>query len=580
MKGHRTIGLFVITMILFTSLMQTDFASGQETWQHNRYGAIESGAIKKIGNGGMTEQAAQWATTYGGSETDAIDYVQQTSDGGYVAIGKTHSFGAGGESAWIFKIASDGMVVWERRFAVTSRIFSAVENGTGFVFVGRSDVAGGAWIVQLNAVGNIVWQKSYGGGELRSIQRTGNGFIVAGERSSDFWVLRLGNDGSIIWQNTYGGNNNEYTGTNAAIQQTADGGFIVAGHTHSFGAGSSDFWVLKLTSSGAVVWQKAYGGPGEDQAEAVRQTSDGGYIVTGHTASFGAGSWDAWVLKLDANGNVMWEKTYGGTGTDTALSIQETSDGGFVVAGNNGSFGAGDWDAWVLKLTVSGAVTWEHTFGGVNEEEAIHIEETSDGGFVVAARTLSYGAGNHDAWVLKLNNLGQIDGCAAMGSGNASVLPSNAQITNTSASPQSLSDTPLPTNDIALNTTIISETTCSAGGCALGLVANYNGGQMSLTYDLYTGPEVVTWVNSVNVMGNWFRLWASSLPADTPYQNTISFPFPNFGNVAVFTELVTPQDGIICADYALVNTGAAAANGGVPRIQTVSPELLQLPADK
>lgn len=114
-------------------------------------------------------------------------------------------------------------------------------------------------------------------------------------------------------------------------------------------------------------------------------------------------------------------------------------------------------------------------------------------------------------------------------------------------------------------------------GCVLNLQASHNGAELVLDFDLHAGPEAVTWKNSVNVMGNWFPLWQTAIPANTPYQNSVSFPFPNFGNVAVFTELVTPQDGIICADLELVNTGMAAANREMPRIETVTPELLRLP---
>ena len=141
-----------------------------------------------------------------------------------------------------------------------------------------------------------------------------------------------------------------------AMAPTSDGGYVVAGWTESFGAGQDDVWVLKLDSLGNVQWQKTYGGPEEDWAYAIAPTSDGGYVVAGVTGSFGAGEGDVWVLKLDGLGNVQWQKTYGGTGGDWAYAIAPTSDGGYVVAGVTGSFGAGSQDVWILKLGADGSI--------------------------------------------------------------------------------------------------------------------------------------------------------------------------------------------------------------------------------
>ncbi len=135
----------------------------------------------------------------------------------------------------------------------------------------------------------------------------------------------------------------------------------MAGYTESFGAGDSDAWVIKLDANGNVQWQKTYGGKGDDYAYSIQQTSDGGYIVAGKTLSFGTGDSDAWVIKLDAKGNVQWQKTYGGEYDDFVHSIQQTSDGGYIVAGYTLSFGAGN-DAWVIKLDAKGNVQWHKTY--------------------------------------------------------------------------------------------------------------------------------------------------------------------------------------------------------------------------
>jgi uncharacterized delta-60 repeat protein len=316
---------------------------------------------------------ATWARTYGGGDEDFAYSIRQTSDGGYIVAGKTGSFGAG---------------------------------------------HGDIWVLKLNASGDVVWQKTYGGRdyeEAYSIQQTTDGgYIVSGRTGSfgaghaDIWVLKLNASGDVVWQKTYGGRDYEEA---FSIQQTTDGGYIVAGVTGSFGAGEDDIWVLKLNARGDVVWQKTYGGRYGDWAFCTQQTSDGGYIVAGVTESFGAGGRDFWVLKLDASGQVLWQKTYGGIYDDEAFSIQQTTDGGYIAAGETYSSGAGYTDVWVLKLDAGGNVQWQKTYGWGGYDSATSIQQTSDGGYIVAGWTESFGAGGRDFWVLKLDRNGDVANC-------------------------------------------------------------------------------------------------------------------------------------------------------------------------
>ena len=154
----------------------------------------------------------------------------------------------------------------------------------------------------------------------------------------------------------------------SCIEQTSEGGYIATGSTASFGSGKLDIWVLRLDVSGNVEWQKTYGGTEDDVASSIQQTGEGGYIVAGYTSSFGAGKKDVWVLKLDKDGNVEWQKTYGGTEDDVASSIQQTGEGGYIVAGYTSSFGAGKKDVWVLKLDKDGNVEWQKTYGGTGDD--------------------------------------------------------------------------------------------------------------------------------------------------------------------------------------------------------------------
>ncbi len=352
--------------------------------------------------------AIQWQKCLGGPDGDVAYSIQQTNDGGFIVAGFTYS--------------NDGDVLG---------------------FHGYND----AWIVKLNSSGDIEWQKCLGGTDhdfAYSIQQTSDGgFIVAGLTGSndgdvsgnhggrDAWVVKLNSSGEIEWQKCLGGTNYDFA---YSIQQTSDGGFIVASITGSNDGdvsgnhGGSDYWVVKLNSSGGIEWQKCLGGTNSDGGifndyiYSIQQTSDGGFIMACETMSNDGdvsgnhGSYDAWVVKLNSLGDIEWQKCLGGTNRDIANSIQQTSDGGFIVAGStssndgdvSGNHGYGD--AWVVKLNSSGDIEWQKCIGGTNYEFANSIQQTSDGGFIVAGETLSNNgdvSGNHgysDAWVVKLTN--------------------------------------------------------------------------------------------------------------------------------------------------------------------------------
>jgi arginine repressor len=222
-----------------------------------------------------------------------------------------------------------------------------------------------------------------------------------------------------------------------SIIQSSDGGYVVVGYTKSFGAGDWDMYVVKLDSSGNVVWTKTIGGNGYDYANSIIQSSDGGYVVAGYTYSFGAGVVDFYVVKLDSSGNVVWTKTIGGNYYDYAYSITQSSDGGYVVAGYTDSFGAGSADFYVVKLDSSGNVMWTKTIGGSNSDYAYSIIQSSDGGYVVAGYTWSFGAGWSDIYVVKMDANGNV--CFSQNITNYSVSSNVGSFSSpsTSAFPQS-----------------------------------------------------------------------------------------------------------------------------------------------
>ncbi len=167
----------------------------------------------------------------------------------------------------------------------------------------------------------------------------------------DIWILKLDSDGDIEWQKTYGGEGNDWA---TWIEEDSEGGYIVSG-TISSSESEEDMWILKLDSDGSIEWQKAYGGDKDDGAYCIKQTRDDGYIVAGWTSSFGLGKEDMWILKLDSNGDIEWQKTYGGNDRDIAYRIDQTSDEGFIVSGITNSFG-GFNDIWILKLNSKGEI--------------------------------------------------------------------------------------------------------------------------------------------------------------------------------------------------------------------------------
>ncbi len=236
----------------------------------------------------------------------------------------------------------------------------------------------------------------------------------------------------------YGGIENDIL---SSLQQTNDGGYILSCDTLSF-ASSEDIWILKLNSVGDIEWQRTFGGIYEERAGSVHQTNDGGYILAGMTQSFGAGGEDIWIIKLSALGNIEWQQAYGGTGEDSACSIQQTADGGYVVGGTTSSFGKGGDDFWIIKLSVAGNIEWQRTFGTDSGEIARTLRQASDGGYIAAGSISSYGSGSSDFLVIKLFSDGKIDSPCKF------LQDSSAQVTITTVSPTDTGVIPLYCNVI------------------------------------------------------------------------------------------------------------------------------------
>ena len=310
----------------------------------------------------------QWNRTYGGDGDDFALSVQETDDGGYVALGITESYGAGGVDIWLIKTDSKGIEEWNRTFG-----------SEGF------------------ESGNSVLVADDGG------------YIIAGATASfgagktDLWLLKTDPQGLEEWNITFGG---EETETASSFQLTDDKGCIIAGQAGSYGTGGQDVWLVKVDSIGQEEWNKTYGGAVNEVGNSVHKTSDGGFIITGETWSYGAGSRDVWLLKVNSSGQEEWNRTFGGAGGDAGGNVLQTADGGYLIAGWTESFGSGDSDAWLIKTDREGREEWSRTLGGSGFDEASSSLMADDGGYIICGQTDTDPGSiifvHRDVWLIKL----------------------------------------------------------------------------------------------------------------------------------------------------------------------------------
>ncbi len=214
-----------------------------------------------------------------------------------------------------------------------------------------------------------------------------------------------GTGGPAAFSHLFGGPGTEVGNT---VRQLADGGYVVVGYTSSFGAGQEDAWLLRTDAAGDTLWTRTFGGPGRDWGWDVRATRDGGYIIVGFTNSFGAGGDDVWVIRTDGEGNALWTRTYGGADDELAWAFHETSEGGYVIAAQTESFGAGERDLYLIRIDASGDTVWTRTLGGHGIDRVFATEPTSDGGSVFAGITSNGAAGPLDATLVRVDSAGEV----------------------------------------------------------------------------------------------------------------------------------------------------------------------------
>lgn len=359
----------------------------------------------------------EWMKTHGGSNIDVGYCVQQTTDGGYIISGYTRSYGANGHNIWLIKTDSSGNELWNNTFGGSNDDEGeSVQQTTdgGYIVTGwtKSYGSGGKdlWLIKTDSQGDEEWNKIFGGayddGGTTVQQTTDGGYIISGYTSSygtgsvDAWLIKTDELGNQEWNKTLGG----YSSDGAwCVQQTTDGGYVLTGWTFSSGPGYvGNAWLVKTDNGGNQQWSNAFGGDDVDRGYHVQQTTDSGFIITGYTSSFGAGLDDVLLIKTDSSGNEQWIKTFGGTGRDYGYCIEQTIDGGYIITGYTLSYGAGGDDVWLIKTNADGEKLWDRTYGGVNSDVGYYVQQTSDTGYILTGHTLSYGAGLHDVWLIKI----------------------------------------------------------------------------------------------------------------------------------------------------------------------------------
>ncbi|MBK7442827.1 MAG: T9SS type A sorting domain-containing protein [Bacteroidetes bacterium] len=418
----------------------------------------------------------EWQNTIGGNSSDLSYCIQQTSDGGYIIGGDSYSGISGDKSnpsngsndLWIVKLDNAGVVEWENTIGggKYDLIYAFEQTADGGYILGATSTSGISgdkteasqgssdyWVIKLNNNGEIEWQNTIGGNssdDLRAVYQTPDGGYILGgysysgisgdktEASAgeyDLWIIKLDQFGSITWQNSIGGSGSDLL---YSIQMTSDGGFIIGGNSSSNisadktenSIGLTDYWVVKLNSDGLIEWQNTIGGNNNDILYSIQQTTDGGYILGGYslsgisgdkTENLIGGSYygDYWVIKLGSSGNILWQNTIGGSSEDILYTIEQTSDEGYILGGFSLSGISGDKtedtlgdnaDFWIIKLLSNGEIKWQNTIGGSNDDGWCAIHETTDGGYIIGGWSISEisadksegSMGNFDYWVVKL----------------------------------------------------------------------------------------------------------------------------------------------------------------------------------
>ena len=357
-----------------------------------------------------------WTCTYGGDFDDRGECVQQTTEGGYIIGGYTNTYGSGSYDCYLVKTNADGDTLWTQTYGGNSddRAYCVQQTiDEGYIIGGYTNSFGAGskdfYLVKTDNAGNMLWTRSYGGsGNDHSYsvrQTTDEGYILVGSTQSygagslDCYLIKTDSDGDTLWTRTYGGSAVE---CGRCVQQTDDGGYIITGYTSSYGAGSYDVYIIKTDSIGDTLWTRYYGSSYSDQGFSVQQTTDGGYIVAGDAPNYSAGVTGVYLIKTDMFGDTLWTNTYSGNVQVCGYCVEQTTDGGYIIAGDTYTFGTTSWDPYLVRTNAYGDTLWTHVYSGTEHSECHSIQQTSDNGYIATGYTSNYSTSTFEVYLIRL----------------------------------------------------------------------------------------------------------------------------------------------------------------------------------
>jgi hypothetical protein len=357
-----------------------------------------------------------WTRTFGGPFDEEAYSVQQTTDGGFILAGYTDSFGAGYWDAFLVKTNASGDTLWTRTFGGDSYDWAQSVQQTldgGYILAGTSgsyspEYNDEVYAIKTDSVGRPQWMHTYGGQYncygYCARQTPDGGYIIVGDRgmavsgNTDLFLIKTNSNGDTLWTKTIGSTSYD---CGYCIEPISNG-YIITGARRTLDPYYDDVYLVKCDNSGNVIWEKFYGGTGDDEGLCVQQTGDGGFIVAGYFRSVSTNSKEAWLLKTDSSGDTLWTRTFGDTsGSDEFSSVDQTQDSGYVLVGTTTSWGDIYGNLYLVKTNGSGDLLWYRTYGEEgHNEDGYCIQQISDGNYVIAGETTDLGPDGYNAWLL------------------------------------------------------------------------------------------------------------------------------------------------------------------------------------
>jgi hypothetical protein len=356
-----------------------------------------------------------WTRVYGGVYNESAFSVQPTRDAGYILTGYSYTYGPGNYDVYLLKTDADGDTLWTRTFGGTDSDYGTCVRQTddgGYIIAGYTSSFGpgtsAGYLIRTDANADSLWTKTFGGEGYELLHdmcfTDDGGYVLTGrstsfgDENSDLYLVKTDSEGNHQWTRAYGG---EEWDEGYCVHQTADRGFIIVGNTESFNPGARNIWLMKTDAGGDTLWTRTFGGALELEARSIQKTGDGGYIIGGYTDPWG-GTADVLLLKTDMEGKPEWAHLYGWDNDQMANSVQQTPDGGYIFAGYAWKGGDNWYDVYAGKTDEKGNLQWQNTYGGSKDEHGQSLALTSDGNYIIAGDTRSYGEGAGDFYLLKI----------------------------------------------------------------------------------------------------------------------------------------------------------------------------------